>query len=320
MKRRAFIAGLGGAAAWPVVARAQRSTIPVIGYLEMSPGATNLSAAFRQGLRETGFVEGRTVVIEFRSAENDSRRLPELVADLARRRVAVIAAGARTALAAKAAALDIPVVFFNGGDPVRAGLVAGIDRPGGNLTGVSLLGPDLASKRLGLLHDMVPKASMIGILDDSEADTYQDDQVRAAAHSIGLATTVARTAGEADWNDVFSKLIREGADTLFVTSSTPLYRDRARLVPFVERYRIPAIYPAREFAEIGGLMAYGPNIPDLYRQMGIYVGRVLKGDKPADLPILLPTRFEFLLNLKTAKALGLGVPPGILAIADEVVE
>jgi putative ABC transport system substrate-binding protein len=320
MRRREFIAGLG-AAAWPVVVSAQQPS-PVIGFLEIATSEQSVSvlAAFRQGLRETGFIEGQNLTIEYRYADNQPGRLAMLAADLVRKRVAVIAAGSRTAATAKAATQEIPIVFFNGGDPVQAGLVTSINRPGGNMTGVTLLGPDLASKRVGLLHDTVPKASTIGVLNDVDSLSFQEDGVRAAARSIGLASIAATTTGEADWDRAFATLVRGGMDALSVASSTRLYNDRNRLVPFINRHRIPTIFPAREFAEIGGLMAYGPSVPNLYREMGVYAGRILKGDKPGDLAVLLPTKYEFLLNLKTAKELGVTIPAGILSIGDEVIE
>jgi putative ABC transport system substrate-binding protein len=322
MRRRTFIAGLCSAAARPLAVQAQQSAMPVIGYLGLSTSeqAVSTSAAFRRGLRETGFIDGQNVTIEYRHADNKPGRLAALAADLVRKRPAVIAAGSRTADAAKAATQEIPIVFFNGGDPVAAGLVTSINRPGGNMTGVSLLGPDLAGKRVGLLHDALPKASTIGILNDSDTRSFQEDAFQAAARGIGLATITAKTTSEADWNSVFATLLRAGIDALLVASSTPLYSDRNRLVPFINHHRIPTMFPAREFAEIGGLMAYGPGVPDLYREMGVYAGRILKGDRPADLPVLLPTKFEFALNLKTANALGLTIPPNLLAIADEVIE
>jgi putative ABC transport system substrate-binding protein len=327
MKRREFIAGLGGAAAWPMVARAQQPARPVVGLLQLrTPEAAEpLNAAFRGGLAETGFVEGRNVAIEYRYASGNFAALPALAAELVRRRVNVIAAGSPAGLVAKAATAAIPIVFMGGGDPVKAGLVASINRPGGNVTGVSILGGvDLTSKRIGLLHQLVPQVTVFGaLLDASYSVAGAEDQlaeVTAAGQRLGLSIRTVRIGSEHDFDDALATLVREGAGALIVTPSTffNIYRDR--LVALAARYRLPTIYELREFAEAGGLSTYAPSLIDTFRQAGIYTGRMLKGEKPAYLPVLLPAKFEFVINLKTAKALGLIIPETLLATADEVIQ
>jgi len=324
MKRRTFITLLGVAAGWPLATRSQQSTMPVIGFLHpRSPSdAAAVMTAFRQGLREAGFVEGENLAIEYRFAEGESARLPALAADLVQRRVAVIAAGARAGEVAKAATAVIPIVFLSGGDPVRTGLVESLSRPSGNLTGVSLFSIDLEAKRLGLLHDLIPQAALIAVLADSTSASmdFQIQEVQTAARSIGISIRVVTVGSEREFEAAFATIVREGADALIVTGSAYFLLFRDRLVGLATRHKIPAMYELHEFTEVGGLMNYGPNNISGWRQVGVYTGRILKGEKPANLPVQLPTKYEFAINLKTAKALGLAIPPGVLAIADEVIE
>jgi len=326
MRRRQFITLLGGAAtAWPLAAQAQQPGLPVIGYLSPStPGerAFNLQD-FRKGLREMGYVEGRNVAIEFRWAQNDARRLPELAADLVRRRVAVIAAaGGNAAGIAKALTSTIPIVFGSAFDPVQAGLVASLNRPGGNLTGVVSLVDEIERKQLGLLHELLPRATRFAVLWNggaSRAATYIPD-LQAAAQSIGVEVEFQKASTNAEIDATFADLVQKRTDGL-VVESLFLFRDRRpQILTLAARHAIPVIYGGRADAEAGGLMSYGPNATDNSRQWGIYVGRVLKGEKPADLPIMRATRFELLINLQTAKTLGIEVPPTLRALADEVIE
>ena len=326
MRRRDFITLLGSTAAtWPLAARAQQPGLPVIGYLSPStPGerAGNLQD-FRKGLSEMGYVEGRNVAIEFRWAQNDARRLPELAADLVRRRVAVIAAaGGNAAGAAKA----IPIVFGTAFDPVEAGLVASLNRPGGNLTGVVSLVDEIERKQLGLLHELLPRATRFAVLWNgrpARPDTYIRDYIpnlQAAAQSIGVEVEFQKANTNTEIDATFADLVQKRTDGL-VVESLLFFRDRrAQILTLAARHAIPVISGARADAEAGGLMSYGANATDIPRQNGIYVGRVLKGEKPADLPIMRATRFEFLINLQTAKTLGIEVPPTLLALADEVIE
>jgi putative ABC transport system substrate-binding protein len=322
-RRREFIMLLGGAAAWPLAARAQ-SVTPVVGFLNNTspdrfPGLAN---AFRQGLAETGYVEGRNLAIEYRYAEGQRERLPDLAADLVRKRVAVIAAGPGADHAAKAATSTIPIVFMSGDDPIKLGLVSSLNRPGGNLTGVTMFAEELEAKRLGLLHDLTPNAVTIVMLVDSNRPSAASlvEGVQGAGRQIGLPVKVAYASSEGDFDNVFEKMMREQAGALIVASSSYFNIVRGRLIELAARHRIPAMYELREFAEAGGLMSYAPNVADNYRKVGSYVGRILKGEKPGEMPVLQPTRFELVINLKTAAALGLTVPPGMLAIADEVIE
>jgi putative ABC transport system substrate-binding protein len=321
MRRREFVAGLGSVAAWPVVARAQQPGLPVIGFLSPStPGerARDLPQ-FAKGLSEMGFVDGRNVAIEFHWGQNDPRRLPELAADLVRRQVAVIAAvGGNSALAAKALTSTIPIVFGSAFDPVAAGLVASLNRPGGNVTGVVSLVDEIESKRLGLLHELVPRATRFAVLGSPQQRAFIPD-LQAAALSIGAEVEfyTPRTSSEID--ATFADFVRKRTDGLLVESLF-VFRDRhTQILTLAARHAIPVIYGRRADVEAGGLMSYGPT-SDNTRQQGIYVGRVLKGEKPADLPVMRATRFEFLINLQTAKTLGIEVPPTLLALADEVIE
>ena len=324
MKRREFITLLGGAAAWPVVARAQRPAMPVIGFLHSgSPDvAPNLVAGFRQGLNEAGFIDGRNVTIEFRWAHSDYSRLPELAADLVRRQVAVIVSAPRAQDAAKSATETIPIVFVIGADPVRLGLVASLNRPGGNLTGIALLTPETLAKRFGLLHDVVPQDAVIGVLLDSGSpnESFQLQEVQTAANSVGRTIRVVSAGSENETDAAFLTFARERVGALMIAASAYFGSLRGRIVELAARHRLPVIYEMREWVEAGGLMSYGPSVTDAYRQAGVYTARILKGEKPADLPVILPTKLEFVINLNTAKAIGLTVPHSMQLLADEVIE
>ena len=327
MKRRDFIALLGGAAAaWPLAARAQQPAVPVIGILHFgSPEANvNVMAAFRQGLGEAGYVDGRNVAIEYRWAYNDVDRLPQLAADLVRRRVALIVTPANmvVAFAAKAATTTIPIVFNTGTDPVKAGLVASLNRPGGNITGVSFMNVQLGAKRLGMLRELLPKAMRFAILvnrSNPDTDSVVAD-LRSAAASIGCEIEVLDADTYSDIVPAVASLVQRRADAFLINPGQVFYDRRTQLLTLAARYRLPAIYPAREWADAGGLMSYGSSFAEQHRQAGIYAGRVLKGEKPADLPILRATKFELVINLQTAKALDIDIPPTLLARADEVIE
>ena len=326
LKRREFITLLGSAAvAWPIAARAQPSVTPMIGFLSSrSPGeSANHVAAWRSGLSETGFAEGKNVVIEFRWAEGQIDRLPALAAELARRPVAVIAAtgGPVTGVAAKAATSTIPIVVI-ANDPVRLGLVASLNRPAGNVTGVNVFLQEMEGKRLGLLRELAPAAALMAVMlnpDGPDFDVQLKD-AQEAARAMGQHIHVQRASGEQDIHAAFATFAGLKAGALLVTASPFFQSRREQIVTLAAHYRIPAIYETREYAEVGGLMTYGTSLPEAYRQVGIYTGRILKGDKPADLPVVQSTKFEFVINLKTAKALGIEVPPSLSARADEVIE
>jgi putative tryptophan/tyrosine transport system substrate-binding protein len=321
MRRREFIAGLGSAAAWPLAAPAQQRAVPVIGYLYAGSAAptSHLAEAFRKGLRQTGFVEGRDVVIEYRWADGDFSRLPELAADLVRRRVTVMAVpNAPAARAAKTATTTIPIIFFSGGDPVRNGLVASLDRPGGNATGVSSMNADLGAKRLGLLYEMLSqRVERFGVLTLYGSVSAE---LQAAATRIGRPLDIFTAGNSREIDVAFAGMAQKRVDGLVVDNNIPFINHRVQLSTLAAYHRLPAIYPWRESAEAGGLISYGTSLSDLFRQVGIYTGRILKGEKPAELPVMQPTRFELIINLPTARALGIDVPPTLLAIADEVIE
>jgi putative ABC transport system substrate-binding protein len=326
MRRRDFITLLGGAAAaWPLAARAQQPAVTVIGILQA--GATGSLPQFvtplRKGLSEMGFVEGRNVALEYRYAQNQLERLPELAADLVRRRVAVITTLGSdvAAAAAKGATGTIPIVFEIGADPVEAGLVASLNRPGGNLTGVTSMNEELSAKRLGLLHEMVPQARRIGaIVNKIAATSPQEVKVlQGAASRLGVHIEFFHASTSPEIDAAFSSLEKAGAEALVVTAGPPFGDYRAQIVTLATRRALPAIYTSSASTEIGGLMSYSPSI-DRVRQVGIYAGRILKGDKPADLPVMQPTKFELVINLQTARAIGLAVSPDLLSIADEVIE
>jgi putative ABC transport system substrate-binding protein len=327
MIRREFIALLGGAAAaWPLAARAQQPAMPVIGFLTGlgRNDRPNLREGFRRGLDEGGYVEGRNVAIEYRFAENQYDQLPALAADLVSRRVAAIAAtGSGSAiLAAKASSATIPIVFTSGGDPVREGYVASLNRPGGNITGIAWFGSVLGAKQLGLLHELVPNAALIALLVNpkNSESAHEPSDVEQAARILRLQVLVLNASAPSDIDAAFATMRQRHADGLLVTGDPFLSSRRQQIVALATRDAIPAIYANSEFIAEGGLMSYGNDIPDAYRRAGIYVTRILKGASRADLPIDQATKFEFVINLKTAKALGLTIPPGVLALADEVIE
>jgi putative ABC transport system substrate-binding protein len=328
MRRRDFITLLSGvAAAWPIVARAQQPAMPVIGFLSSVPCETRRDhrfIAFHRGLNEAGYVEGQNVAIEFRSADNQLDRLPDLAADLVTRRVSVIVAigGDISARAAKAATTTIPVVFVTGFDPVATGFVASLNRPGGNLTGVSFLVVLTVAKRLELLRELVPTATTIGMLVNPNNPNTKSvtGDAQTAAKTLGKKLVVVKAATEHDFDTAFSNLVQEKVDSLLVETDPFLLDRREQIVALAARHTLAAIYPFREFATAGGLMSYGTSLSSAYRQAGVYAGKILKGEKPADLPVIQATKFELVINLKTAKALGLTVPPTLLVTADEVIE
>jgi putative tryptophan/tyrosine transport system substrate-binding protein len=326
MKRREFIAGLGGAAAWPVVARAQQPAVPVVGFLVItSPGASApLVAAFRQGLSESGYVEGRNVAIDLRSAEGQFDRLPSLAADLVRRQVAVIFTngGPVGIRAATAQTATIPIVFAMGEDPVKEGLVASLNRPGGDVTGFVSLANQLNSKRLSLLRDTVPKSKVLAYLINSTHPNAETEikEAQAAAAAMRLELLVLTASTERAIESAFAAMVQQRVGGLSVSRDPSFIDRREQLAALAARHGIPAIYDRRDFPAAGSLMSYGTSGTDARRQSGVYTGRILRGEKPADLPVQVSTKFEFVINLKTAKALGLEIPPGVLAIADEAIE
>jgi putative tryptophan/tyrosine transport system substrate-binding protein len=328
LKRREFITLVGGAAAgWPIAASAQQPAMPVVGFLHSASAAAFAAslAAFRNGLSETGYVEGQNVAIEYRWAEGQNDRLPALAAELVRRRVAVIVTPGSTAatLAAKAATATIPIVFIIGADPVKIGLVASLNRPGGNATGINDFGVEIGAKRLGLLHELLPGAAHFGVLVNPDNPFITESfvtEMQTAASAIGRQIEVVTASTNGDIDTAFAMLVRKQVDALLTGPDTLFVTRRVQLITLAVRHALPALYHRRELAEAGGLMSYGSDLPDQYRQTGVYVGRILKGEKPAEMPVQLPTRFEFVINLQTAKTLGIEIPATLLARADEVIE
>jgi putative ABC transport system substrate-binding protein len=331
MRRREFITLIGGAAAapsllWPLAARAQQAAVPVIGFMSsLTPSdQTAIMTAFRRGLGDAGFTEGRNVAIEYRWAEGRYERLPEMAADLTRRQVAVVAAisGTPAALAAKAATTTIPIVFAMASDPVDAGLVGSLNRPGGNITGATFFTGLLGEKRVGLLRELLPKATTIALLvnPDNRSGVVDGINAQAAVRAIGLRERMFDARDGREIDAVFATLARERPDALYVNPDALFFNERARIVALAARHAMPAIYADRESAEAGGLLSYGASRTEAYRQAGSYVGRILRGEKPGDLPIVLPTKYPLVINLKTAKTLGLEVPDRLLVAADEVIE
>jgi putative ABC transport system substrate-binding protein len=325
MRRREFIGILGATALCPLAARAQQPARPVVGFLNVGTleANTDLQTAFRKGLTEAGYIDGQNVTIEYNWAEGHFDRLPSIVADLVHRQVAVIAATTTPgALAAKATGTAIPIVFETAGDPIKLGLVKSLNHPGDNVTGVTQLSSELISKRLGLLHELTPAAKVVGLLVD-QADPRAEAQVAdmtEAARGIDLQIHIANASNEDEIDKAFARISQVGARGLLVGTGEFLRRRAEQVVRLAAQQNLPAIYQYREFAKAGGLISYGTSLVDSYRQAGLYTGRVLKGEKPGDLPVLQAAKFDLVINLKTAKALGLTIPPGVLAIADEVIE
>jgi putative ABC transport system substrate-binding protein len=326
MRRRDFFTLLGAGAAWPLVARAQQPAMPIVGFVRLTTpeDSAHLVAAFRSGLAEIGYVEGKNVIIEYRYALNQVERLPALMAELVARQVTVLAAtgGSPSARAAKAATDTIPIVFTTGDDPVKIGLVTSLSRPGGNITGISVFASRIGSKRLALLHEMVPTASPVAILVNPTNPDTEDEakDIEAAAQSLGVQAVIVRAAKEGDFDSAFAALLQQGARALIIGGDTFFTSQRSQIAVRAARHSLPNIWVTRIEVEAGGLMSYGANIPGVYRQAGVYVGRILKGVKPSDLPVQLPTAFDLIINLQTARALGIEVPPTLLARADEVIE
>jgi ABC-type uncharacterized transport system substrate-binding protein len=324
MRRREFLGVLGGAAAWPAAAQAQQPAMPVIGFFRSgeAKGGAPLQAAFLRGLKDAGFVEGRNVSIEYRWTDDRPERLPELAGELIGRRVAVIVANPPAALAAKAASATVPVVFVTGADPVSAGLVTSMNRPGGNVTGIVFTVGDLTGKRLGLLRDLVPSASVMGALVDPNAPASGQvlRGVEEAGRALGVRIEIAEVSSPPELEAVFATIVRARAGGLLVSGGGFFLGQMDRIVALAARHRLPATYSLRSFVEAGGLMSYGPSQLDAYHRAGHYVARILKGDKPADLPVEQATKFELVINLKTANALGVAVPTSMQLLADEVIE
>jgi len=325
MRRREFITLLGGAAAWPLAARAQQATPPTIGFISLGSqeGATDFITAFRKGLSESGFVEGGNVVIEYRFTRNDFARLPEWAADFARRQVAVIVAnGFAPAFAAKAATTTVPIVFQTGGDPVQSGLVASLSRPGANVTGVTILVTELATKQLGLLHELLPGAKRFAVLINPTSPNAEPliMEARTAAAALGLPVDILTASDIEGIDAAFASLAQSRPDALMVTGNTLFGNRRVQIVTLATHQRLPTIHLSRAGAQEGGLMSYGPLQNDSAHQLGLYTSRILKGAKAGDLPVIQEAKFEFVINLKAAKALGISVPPTLLARADEVIE
>jgi putative tryptophan/tyrosine transport system substrate-binding protein len=326
MRRREFIAGLGSAAAaWPLTAWGQQPALPVVGFLSAQSADDeykNVTIPFLQGLKEAGYVEGQNVAIEYRWAENQLDRLPGLAADLVRRRVAVIAGNAPAALAAKAATTTIPIVFVTGGDPVALGLVASLNRPGGNVTGTAVLTAELSQKRLQLLRELMPSAAVFGVLADPAFPDTQSVivELQAAARTLGLQILPVNASTDSDLETAFATFSQQHVGAVLVGNSPFYFQQREQLAALAARYRVPAMYGSPASTAAGGLMSYGPRLAEALRLVGAYAGRILKGEKPADLPVVQPIKFDLVINLKTAKALGLTVPETLLATADEVIQ
>jgi putative tryptophan/tyrosine transport system substrate-binding protein len=325
LKRREFLCVLGGtAAAWPLSARAQQPAMPVVGFLRSTAAASSreLVGAFRQGMKETGFIEGQNVAVEYRFADDQDDRIPGLAAELVRRQVAVIYANGVAVPAAKGATATIPIVFTTGFDPVRTGFVASLSRPGGNVTGVVFTTTDLAAKQLGLLLELAPNAAIIAVLGDPNLPELEVElrDLEAAGRAIGRQILVVKAARETEFNAAFATVVQGGAGALLVRGGPILHNQRRQLVALAIRHALLASYTSRDYPEVGGLMSYGPSLTDAHRRAGIYVGRILKGAKPADLPVEMATKFDLVINLATAKAIGLDIPPMLLARADEVIE
>jgi putative ABC transport system substrate-binding protein len=319
VRRREFVTLLGGAAAWPLAASAQQS-MPVIGFLRSASlaDATNLIDAFRQGLREIGYVEGQNVVIEYRSAENDPDRLTALATDFARRPVALMVGNVVSAITAKTATATVPIVFATGSDPVRDGLVRSLNRPGGNITGVSFFAARLGAKRLELLRQLVPTATNIAVLVARALDATSERQdLETAAQIIGQRLTISEVGTDREIESGFTTFGALSAGALMVVGGAFMFSNRERIVALAAQHKLPASYPLREYVSAGGLMSYAPSIAEAYRQVGVYAGRILKGEKPGDLPVTQSTKFELVFNLRTAKALGVEIPEKLLALADE---
>jgi putative tryptophan/tyrosine transport system substrate-binding protein len=327
MRRRDFLTLVGSTTAWPLAARAQQPAMPMIGFLRPASAepVVHLLTAFRQGLKEASYVEGQNVAIEYRWAEGRDDRLPEMAADLVRRQVAVILTpdNITAALAAKAATKTIPIVFTSGIDPVNSGLVSNFNRPSGNLTGIYDLSNDLAAKRLGMLHELVPNVPAVTLLVNPRDPIVAESttkEVETAARALGLQLQILTASTNPDIDTAFATLVQHKAGALLVSPDAFFTSRRVQLATLAARHAIPTMYSIREYVQVGGLMSYGRNIADTWHRAGVYAGRLLKGEKPADLPIMLSTKFEFVINFTTAKALGLTFPPGLLALADEVID
>jgi putative tryptophan/tyrosine transport system substrate-binding protein len=325
MRRREFIGALTSAAAWSVMAHAQQSGVPVIGYLDAgtADGARAMLAGLRKGLSQMGYIEGRNITIEYRWADTELARIPELVAELVHLRVnVVVTPNMLVALQAKATTTTLPILVMTGSDPVGTGLVASLNRPGGNVTGVTSIAGDLGTKQVGLLHELLPRATRLAILVNPDIPVAKSlpDDVRAAAASVGLQVGSYTATDSREIDSAFVRLMQDRAEAVLVAPAALFQTRRAQLSTLAVLNRLPTIYPWREFIDVGGLMSYGASWTEQSRQVGLYTGRILKGEKPADLPVMQPTKFEFVINLQTARTLGIEVPPTLLAIADEVIE